>query len=127
MLAEGISDHPLSSQEMLEAVGLKNRANNFPSALSGGEQQRVAIARALVKNPRLILCDEPTGALDSKTGKNIIALLTKVAKENHKTLIMVTHNALLTKLANHVLQLQDGKIIEDYYNEKPLSVEEITW
>lgn len=127
MLAEGISDHPLSSQEMLESVGLKNRANNFPSALSGGEQQRVAIARALVKNPRLILCDEPTGALDSKTGKNIIALLTKVAKENHKTLIMVTHNALLTKLANHVLQLQDGKIIEDYYNEKPLSVEEITW
>ncbi len=127
MLAEGIAEHPLSSQEMLESVGLKERANNFPSALSGGEQQRVAIARALVKNPKLILCDEPTGALDSKTGKTIIALLQKVALENHKTLIMVTHNGLFTKLANHVIRLQDGKIIEDYYNEKPLTVEDIEW
>ena len=127
MLAEGISDDPLSSREMLEAVGLKERANNFPSALSGGEQQRIAIARALVKNPKLILCDEPTGALDSKTGKSIISLLQKVARVNHKTLIMVTHNALLTKLATHVIRLQDGKILEDYYNDNPLSIEEIAW
>lgn len=126
-LAESIANNPFDSKSILKKVGLEHRMHNFPSSLSGGEQQRVAIARAIVKNPRLILCDEPTGALDSVTGKSIISLLKSVAKENHKTLIMVTHNALFTKLADHVIKIQDGKIIEDYINKTPLEVDEITW
>ncbi len=126
-LAQSIAKNPFSSKDILKEVGLELRKNNFPSSLSGGEQQRVAIARALVKNPRLILCDEPTGALDSKTGKSIISLLKRVAKENNKILIIVTHNASLTKLADHVIKLQDGKIIENYYNQDIKDIEEISW
>ncbi len=126
-LAEIIASNPFDSKSILKKVGLEHRMHNFPSSLSGGEQQRVAIARALVKNPRLLLCDEPTGALDSVTGKSIISLLKTVAKENHKTLIMVTHNAIFTKLADHIIKIQDGKIIEDYINKTPLEVDEITW
>ncbi len=126
-LAESIASNPFDSKSILKKVGLEHRMHNFPSSLSGGEQQRVAIARALVKNPRLLLCDEPTGALDSVTGKSIISLLKTVAKENHKTLIMVTHNAIFTKLADHIIKIQDGKIIEDYINKTPLEVDEITW
>ncbi len=126
-LAESIASNPFDSKSILKKVGLEHRMHNFPSSLSGGEQQRVAIARALVKNPRLLLCDEPTGALDSVTGKSIISLLKTIAKENNKTLIMVTHNALFTKLADHVIKIQDGRIIEDYTNKTPLEVDEITW
>ncbi len=126
-LAESIASNPFDSKSILKKVGLEHRMHNFPSSLSGGEQQRVAIARALVKNPRLLLCDEPTGALDSVTGKSIISLLKTIAKENNKTLIMVTHNALFTKLADHVIKIQDGRIIEDYINKTPLEVDEITW
>lgn len=126
-LAESIAQSPFSSKEILKEVGLEHRINNFPSSLSGGEQQRVAIARALVKNPRLLLCDEPTGALDSKTGKSIISLLKRIAKDNNKILIIVTHNSSLTLLADHVLKMQDGKIIEDYYNKEQKSIEDILW
>ena len=111
----------------LESVGLKDREKNFPSELSGGEQQRVAIARAIVKNPKLLLCDEPTGALDSKTGVSILKLLKKINKENKSTVIIVTHNAKISEVSDRVIKIQDGKIIEDYFNENVKNVEDISW
>ena len=111
--------------DALKAVGLEDRQNNFPSELSGGEQQRVAIARALVKDPKILLCDEPTGALDSKTGKKIIKLLQDVNKNKDKIIIVVTHNAEIAKIADRVIKISDGKIVSDVTQKNPKSVEEI--
>ncbi|MCD8204898.1 MAG: ABC transporter ATP-binding protein [Coprobacillus sp.] len=115
------------AEEAIEEVDLADRRNNFPSELSGGEQQRVAIARAIVKRPRLLLCDEPTGALDSKTGVSIIQLLKKINKRDGTTVIIVTHNANIAQVADRVIRLADGRIIEDYFNEIVKEPEEIDW
>ena len=111
----------------LEKVGLLERGNNFPSQLSGGEQQRVAIARAIVKKPPLLLCDEPTGALDSKTGRKIAALLRELKKEYGTTVVVVTHNAKLAGIADRVITLSDGKVVSDTVNEHPVEAGEIEW
>lgn len=126
-LASSVSENPFDEVETLTKVGLAHRTENFPSQLSGGEQQRVAIARALVKNPALLLCDEPTGALDSKTGGQIISLLVDVAKTYKKTVIMVTHNAKIADCAHRLIRIADGRIIANEINEKPLPPEEIVW
>lgn len=117
----------MDENEALEAVGLTKRKNNFPSQLSGGEQQRVAIARAIVKNPPLLLCDEPTGALDSKTGKKIVALLQQLKQTYGTTVIVVTHNVNLTAVADRVITLSDGKIVENKLNPDPSKAGEIEW
>lgn len=119
-------DH-LEAVDALNAVGLGERLNNFPAQLSGGEQQRVAIARAIVKLPKLLLCDEPTGALDSKTGRNILKLLKKLAKEDNFTIMVVTHNQKIAKIANHLIRISDGKILSDEMVENPEEVDKIEW
>lgn len=111
----------------LEMVGLKERINNFPSNLSGGEQQRVSIARAIAKKPDILLCDEPTGALDSKTGKHILSILKDISKTGNQCVIIVTHNASIAKVASRVIRLSDGKIVANEVNQTPLEVEEIEW
>ena len=111
--------------DALKAVGLEDRKNNFPSELSGGEQQRVSIARALVKNPKILLCDEPTGALDSKTGKKIIGLLQDLNKNKDKIVVVVTHNAEIAKIADRVIKISDGKIVSDVTQRKPKTLAEI--
>ncbi len=111
----------------LEKVGLSERGNNFPAQLSGGEQQRVAIARAIVKKPPLLLCDEPTGALDSKTGRKIVALLRELKNEYGTTVIVVTHNAKLAQVADRVIALSDGKVVSNVLNEHPVEAGEIEW
>lgn len=126
-LASSIALNPLDPKEIIEKVGLEKRMYAFPSSLSGGEQQRVSIARAIVKNPSLLLCDEPTGALDSKTGKSIMGLLMDICKKYEKTLILVTHNAALAKLADRVIRMADGHIVSNEANPKPLGVDEIDW
>ncbi len=128
LIAEAVSTGKQdNSLAVLEAVDLKNRMNNFPSELSGGEQQRIAIARAIVKKPKLLLCDEPTGALDSKTGVSIIKLLKQINKENQTTVIIVTHNAKIALIADRVIHIQDGKIVKDEKNEHVLDPGEIEW
>ena len=126
-LASEISDNPLDSNEVLANVGLDQRSENFPAQLSGGEQQRVAIARALAKNPKLLLCDEPTGALDYETGKNILKLLQNASHKMGATVIIITHNSLIKPMADHVIELRDGKIMENYQNENPEQIENIEW
>ncbi|MDE5715730.1 MAG: ABC transporter ATP-binding protein [Anaeroplasmataceae bacterium] len=126
-IAVEICKNPLAPIEVLESVGLKDRMNNFPSQLSGGEQQRVSIARAIAKNPKILLCDEPTGALDYLTGKSILKLLHDTCRNTSKTVIVITHNAELTKMADHVIRVKNGQVVEEYYNEKPLPIEEIEW
>ena len=126
-LSASVCAEPFNAKETMIKVGLGERLGNYPSQLSGGEQQRTAIARALVKNPELLLCDEPTGALDSKTGASIIALLFDLAKSENKTVIMVTHNAQIAKVATHVIHIGDGKIVSDTYNENPLDPREVEW
>ncbi|WP_099320805.1 ABC transporter ATP-binding protein [Anaerococcus sp. Marseille-P3625] len=126
-LSAEIAENALDPKKILEEVGLSNRSNNFPSQLSGGEQQRVAIARALTKNPKLLLCDEPTGALDYETGKNILKLLQDASHKMGATVIIITHNSLIKPMADQVIELRDGKIIENYINESPEDIEEIEW
>ena len=115
------------SHEILEKVGLLNRMNNFPSQLSGGEQQRVAIARAIAKKPKLLLCDEPTGALDTKTGQQILELLQTISTEYNMTVIIITHNSNIAQLAQKVITVADGTIKSIKQNEKPKTVQEIEW
>lgn len=126
-IAAQLVKEALPAQEVLERVGLADRMGNFPAQLSGGEQQRVAIARALAKNPRLLLCDEPTGALDYETGKQILALLQEQSRKNGMTVIIITHNSALTAMADRVIQLQSGTIKSVAKNESPVPVEEIEW
>ena len=126
-LAEAVAKNPLDSKEVLTSVGLGDRKRNFPSQLSGGEQQRVAIARALVKNPSLLLCDEPTGALDSKTGADVLRLLFDVSKSRRKTVLIVTHNSKIADCAEVVLHIKDGKLDSIVRNERPIPPEEIDW
>ena len=122
-----MADDPLVPDDVLTSVGLKDREGNFPAQLSGGEQQRVAIARAVVKNPELLLCDEPTGALDSKTGGSIISLLSKTAKTLKKSVIIVTHNSKIADCAERVIRIQDGAIVSNQINPNPIAPEEVNW
>ncbi len=126
-LASQICKNPLEPKKTLIQVGLGKRLNNFPSQLSGGEQQRVAIARALAKNPKLLLCDEPTGALDSETGKKILELLQKTSKEQGMTTIIITHNQVISEIANRVIKMKNGEIEEVKINSTPKLVRELNW
>ena len=126
-LAAQICRDPLPAAEVLESVGLGHRLGNFPAQLSGGEQQRVAIARALAKNPKLLLCDEPTGALDYHTGKAILKLLQEMSREKGMTVIIITHNSALTAMADRVIRLKNGMVVSQEVNAAPISVEEIEW
>ena len=126
-LASQISKNALDPEEMLKAVGLGDRMDNFPAQLSGGEQQRVAIARALAKSPKLLLCDEPTGALDYATGKVILKLLQDTCREKGMTVIVITHNQALTPMADRVIKMKSAKIYEISVNENPVPVEQIEW
>lgn len=127
MLSSTLSKDSASSIEVLKSVGLENRLNNFPKGLSGGEQQRVSIARALVKKPKLLLCDEPTGALDSKTGAQIIELLSDMAHINKKTVIIVTHNSTIAQIADRVIKIQDGRIISNELNQDIKKCSDLLW
>ncbi len=122
-----ICKNALDPKTVLEEVGLKERMNNFPSQLSGGEQQRVSIARAVAKNPKLLLCDEPTGALDYVTGKLILKLLHDISRQQKKPVIIVTHNAALASMADKVLHIKSGQIERMERNAHPKSIEEIEW
>lgn len=126
-LALQICKDPLDARQVLEEVGLSQRLGNFPAQLSGGEQQRVSIARALAKNPKLLLCDEPTGALDYQTGKAILKLLQDMCRQRGMTVIVITHNSALTPMADRVIQIKNGKVSAMKMNETPLPVEEIEW
>lgn len=126
-LATQICRDPLDIDEVMEAVGLADRKNNFPAQLSGGEQQRVAIARALAKNPKLLLCDEPTGALDYNTGKAILKLLQDTCRKMKMTVIIITHNLALTPMGDKVIRVKNGKIESVVVNENPTPVERIEW
>lgn len=126
-LASQISPDSLDVKEVMTDVGLKQRMNNFPAQLSGGEQQRVAIARAIAKNPDLLLCDEPTGALDYKTGKSILTLLQRFSHQTKKNVIIVTHNGMIKPMADHVIEIGDGKIKQDVLNPNPTPIEQIEW
>lgn len=126
-LANQICRNPLNAAEVLSDVGLSHRMKNFPSQLSGGEQQRVAIARALAKNPKLLLCDEPTGALDYQTGKAILQLLQDTGKKNGMTVIIITHNSALTAMADRVIRVKNGTVSSVECNDKPMDIAEIEW
>lgn len=126
-LVEEIVKEPLSSKLLLEEIGLLDHADNFPSELSGGEQQRVSIARALAKNPKILLCDEPTGALDSKTGVVVLKLLLKMARQYKKTIVIVTHNQNIAKMADSIVMVKNGKIASVKEQKNPALVDEIDW
>ena len=126
-LALQICKEPMNAKVVLEEVGLANRINNFPAELSGGEQQRVAIARALAKNPKLLLCDEPTGALDYVTGKEILKLLQDTCREKGMTVVVITHNTALTPMADKVIHIKNGRVNAVEINESPRSVSEMEW
>lgn len=126
-LALQISKNPLDAEQILSDVGLSERLSNFPAQLSGGEQQRVSIARALAKNPKLLLCDEPTGALDYKTGKSILKLLQDTCRERKKTVIVITHNLAIAPIADRVIEIKSGKVHDIRMNQDPKSVESIEW
>ena len=126
-LALQICKDPLDAQTVLQEVGLQERMGNFPAQLSGGEQQRVSIARALAKNPKLLLCDEPTGALDYQTGKAILKLLQDMCRSKGMTVIVITHNSALTPMADKVIRIKNGKVSSMEENKNPVPVEEIEW
>lgn len=126
-LANQVSKNPLDAREVLEEVGLSERMMNFPAQLSGGEQQRVSIARALAKNPKLLLCDEPTGALDYNTGKSILKLLEDTCREKGMTVVVITHNQAITPMADRIISIKNGKVSAMKINEKKVPVEEIEW
>lgn len=126
-LAAQICRDPLDAQTVMEEVGLSERMNNFPGQLSGGEQQRVAIARALAKNPKLLLCDEPTGALDYVTGKQILKLLQDTCRQKGVTVVVITHNSALTPMADRVIRIKNGTVAEMVVNDHPTPVENIEW
>ena len=126
-LAAQICKEPLPAEQVLEQVGLRERMQNFPAQLSGGEPQRVSIARALAKNPKLMLCDEPTGALDYQTGKQVLTLLQDTCRKQGMTVIIITHNAALMPMADRVIRVKNGTISEQYLNDKPVSISEIEW
>lgn len=126
-LALQICKHPLNAKTVLKEVGLGKRLKNFPAQLSGGEQQRVSIARALAKNPKLLLCDEPTGALDYQTGKAILKLLQDMCREKGMTVIVITHNSAIAPMADRVIQIKNGKVASMKKNERPVSVMDIEW
>ncbi len=126
-LASQICKSPLNSEEVLKDVGLEERMNNFPAQLSGGEQQRVAIARALAKNPKLLLCDEPTGALDYQTGKSILKLLQDTCRQKKMTVIVITHNSALVPMADRVIRVKNGRVQDIALNQEPVSIDQIEW
>ena len=126
-LASQICRDPMNPADVIEMVGLKDRANNFPAQLSGGEQQRVAIARALAKNPKLLLCDEPTGALDYNTGKAVLKLLQDCSRKNGMTVVIITHNQALTAMADRVISVKSGTITGMTKNDNPIPIENIEW
>ena len=126
-LSSQICANPIDAEKVLTEVGLGNRLDNFPSQLSGGEQQRVSIARALAKNPKLLLCDEPTGALDYITGKSILKLLQDTCKEKGMTVIVITHNSALTPMADKIVKIKNGQVDKILINENPAPVEQIEW
>ena len=126
-LANQICKNPLDAATVLGEVGLGNRMKNFPSQLSGGEQQRVAIARALAKNPKLLLCDEPTGALDYQTGKAILKLLQDTGRSTGMTVIIITHNSALTAMADRVIRVKNGTVVSETVNDHPQNIAEIEW
>ena len=126
-LASQICNHPLNAKRVLQEVGLGERMGNFPAQLSGGEQQRVSIARALAKNPKLLLCDEPTGALDYQTGKAILKLLQDMCRQKGMTVIVITHNTAITPMADRVIRIKNGRVSEMSLNAQPMPVQEIEW
>ena len=126
-IASEICKNPLDATETLKNVGLSQRMDNFPAQLSGGEQQRVSIARAIAKNPKLLLCDEPTGALDYETGKSILKLLHDVCRTNDRTVIVITHNQAITQMADRVIHIKNGKVFSEEVNEHPADVSQIEW
>lgn len=126
-IAAELVESPLPSDEVLDRVGMAERMDHFPSQMSGGEQQRVAIARALVKNPLLLLCDEPTGSLDSSTGRLILAQLDEINRKFGTTVVVVTHNAAIADMAQRVVRMSSGRIVEEIYNDEPLPPERISW
>ncbi|MCD8023254.1 MAG: ABC transporter ATP-binding protein [Lachnospiraceae bacterium] len=126
-LANQICKHPLDAERVLKDVGLEMRMKNFPAQLSGGEQQRVSIARALAKNPKLLLCDEPTGALDYQTGKAILKLLQDMCRDRGMTVVVITHNSAIAPMAGRVIRIKNGQVADLYLNETPMSVENIEW
>lgn len=126
-LASQISKNPLDEKMVLKRVELEERMNNFPAQLSGGEQQRVAIARAIAKNPKLLLCDEPTGALDYLTGKSILGLLREMCDKYEMTVVVITHNSALAPMADRVIHLKNGRVDQMFMNDHPTSIQEIEW
>ena len=126
-LATQISKNPMDVDVALESVGLSQRKSNFPAQLSGGEQQRVSIARALAKRPKLLLCDEPTGALDDNTGRAILKLLQDTCRKEGMTVVLITHNQAITPMADRVIRMKSGKVVENRINENPKTVDEIEW
>ena len=126
-LAAEICRDPLDTDTVLDSMGLSERKNNFPAQLSGGEQQRVSIARALAKNPKILLCDEPTGALDYKTGKQVLSILQKTCREMGRTVIVITHNSALAAMADRVIRINSGRVVDETRNPDPTPVEQIEW
>lgn len=126
-LASEICRDPLDCEKVLDDVGLSHRKDNFPAQLSGGEQQRVSIARAIAKNPKILLCDEPTGALDYNTGKNILKLLHRMCRSQNRTVIVITHNQAIVPMADRIIQVKNGQVVDNRINENPVPIENIEW